>query len=188
MIATVLNVQQDVTKVSARTGKPYTVTEFTYQSDPVPGYPPKKPTTRNLFTNDPLHTIVTSLRNGDRVEMTFNQDAHKSMSTVNKIDGQQQAPQQQSYSPPASKGYDNSEKDAAITRAVALKAAVETVAAMMQSGYGKLKKTMETPLYVDEIVAMSKLFEPYLLGKEESVEATQTNDEQQDFEEQNPFD
>lgn len=186
MIATVISVQQNVPKVS-KAGKSYTVTEFTYQSDPVPGYPPKQPTTRSVFSNAPQHSTIVGLQAGDRVKMTFLQDAFKSIDTVEKISGVGSPQTTQPRTAPAPYVKDVS-KDEAISRAVALKAAVELASAMMTSGYGKLKKTMETPLYVDEIVAMSKLFEPYLMDKEAAVDTTEVDSEQQDFDDQIPFD
>ena len=189
MIATVLGVVENVQKVS-KAGKAYTVTEFTYQSDPVPGYPPKTPTTRAIFTNAPQHATILGLRAGDRVKMTFLQDQFKSIDTVEKI-GEGAAPPQTArpaqQAAPAPYVKDTT-KDEAISRAVALKAAIELTSAMMTSGYGKLKKTMETPLYVDEVVAMSKLFEPYLMDKEDVVGTTEVDSEQHDFDDQVPFD
>lgn len=188
MIATVLGVVEGVTK-RAKSGKTYTVTEFTYQSDPVPGYPPKTPTTRSVFTNAPQHSTIVGLRAGDRVKMTFLQDQFKSIDTVEKIGGSaptQSAPTQRDTTP--APYVKDTSKDEAISRAVALKAAIELTSAMMTSGYGKLKKTMETPLYVDEVVQMAKLFEPYLMDKEAVAGTTEVETEQQDFDDQVPFD
>lgn len=191
MIATVLSVVENVTKVS-KAGKAYTVTEFTYQSDPVPGYPPKTPTTRAVFTNAPQHATIVDLKAGDRVKMTFLQDQFKSIDTVEKIGGsapQTGAPATLPTRQVAPAPYvKDTTKDEAISRAVALKAAIELTSAMMTSGYGKLKKAMETPLYVDEVVSMSKLFEPYLMDKEQVAGTTEVDTEQQDFDDQVPFD
>jgi len=171
----------------SKAGKPYTVTEFTYQGDPVPGYPPKKPTTRNIFSNAPQHPVIAQLQAGDRINMTFLQDLHKSLDTVTKITGGAPAPQTTAAPRPAF-AQQASDKDEAIAKAVALKAAVETACAMMTSGYGKMKKTMETELYADEIIALSKQFESYLTGKAPAAPTQERLDELdvEDFE-QEPF-
>ena len=114
--------------------------------------------------------------------MTFLQDQFRSLDTIKKIGGSHPSGSKPTFAKQAES------KDESIAKAVALKAAVETISSMMTSGNGKIKKTMETALYGDEIINLSKQFETYLLGKEEEVKVDDSGvgDTDEDFD-QEPF-
>jgi len=155
MLAEVISVVEGVNKVS-KAGKPYTVTEFTYQGPAYKGVR-NPPVTRQIFDNAPQHDDIIALKSGDSVELTFLSDQYKSLCTVTK------ASKSSASATPASQRVPwNDDTPLRIARAVALKAAVDTVGAYLASGMIYTKKDLKKGVLNNEIGFIMKAYESYL--------------------------
>ena len=117
----------------------------------------------NIFTNAPVHkTIQNELKVGDNIEVTMVKNGK--YWNIGEIKKQvSSAPSQRESGGVRSQEPTN--KDLAIARAVCIKAAVETFAAMVANG--AVKKTIKPDAAAAEILMLCKSFEGYLTLSED---------------------
>ncbi len=110
----------------------------------------------NIFSNAPFHNVVATLKKGDSIELRMEKNGkYWNVADVVKIEGQAKSQETGgSYKAEAS-----GSKDIAISRAVALKAAVELYCAMIAAGM--TKKTLKPDAAQEEVFALCKRFEGY---------------------------
>lgn len=187
MIAKVIDIRFNIPARSAG-GKTYTYNEFITQGLPYKGKE-KDPRTHRILDNSPLLPIIKTLKVGDMVEYTTDETQYKNINSVKKAEA---APPTSQDTPKQSSGggyrQNDEETQLRIARSVALKAAVDLVAAMLARD--TYKKSMQPAAIIEEVRAISRNFEGYLSLKDdiESLESTVTGIETAEDLEQPPFD
>lgn len=171
--ATVTNIDFNFT---TRTGKKCVMLETL--ADPYKGKP-KEPRQHMLFPayKQDLIDQVKELSVGDRIEYTVDDSQYKNIESFWKLTVENS---QGSAGPRTGSTFNpqpiNEDKSKSIARAVAIKAGVDIVGKMLQSGNGKfIKKTIETELIGDEVLKLAKQFEPYLMIEDGPVQAPDDN-------------
>lgn len=113
----------------------------------------------NIFTNAKFHNVVAQLVPNDNVEITMEKNGkYWNVADVVKLQGQVSS----SGNTGNGGGYNkqgSGDKDIAIARAVALKAAVELYVGMMAAGL--TKKTLKPEAAQEEVFALCRRFEGY---------------------------
>jgi hypothetical protein len=145
----------------SKDNKPYKYTELTIR--PVDG---GKEKTSRIFPKTTLANLCANVTVGDYIEYQVDETSYANLLSFQKCSApSQDAPQ--AISAPEKKStyvpYDDSKKSGDIARAVALKAAVDIVSAMLSNEL--FKKTSKPELIVSETFAIAKAYEDYLTGK-----------------------
>jgi hypothetical protein len=146
----------------SKANKPYKYTELTIR--PIDG---GKEKTSKIFPGTPLANACQTVTVGDYVEYQVDETPYANLILFTKCaappkdDGHESrmaVPQGKAPYVP----YDDSKKSADIAKAVALKAAVDIVSAMLSNEL--FKKTSKPELIISETFAIAKAYEDYLTG------------------------
>jgi hypothetical protein len=168
MIVQVISTNLNATKVS-KAGKTLTGLAIVYQPQPYDGRA-KDPVDRFVFSDSPIAAAIGNVEAGDWIEIMFDNTQWKNPLSLVKT----QAPAEQGAAEkytgenmpkPSGKssGVDWDLKDKKIARAVAFKGAIETVAALIGTEGAFPKAALKKPdFFVEQVIDMSKKFEPYL--------------------------
>lgn len=158
-------------------------TKFVIQGDPYEGRP-KGPRTVLFWPGygDKLIAKLHDLKLGDRIWYNVDDSKWQNITDLGKLETENNPGSAGGYSASTTNtrpGQVNSEdKSKSIARAVAVKAGVDIVSSMLQSGNGKfIKKTIETELIGDVVLKLAKQLEPYLMIEDDNPVATETAQE-----------
>lgn len=141
-------------------GKAYKYTEVTLR--PIDG---GKEKTSKAFPKTPLANACTTVSVGDYVEYQVDESQYANLVSFQKCAAPAKDEAPVSTVPTGKKEYvpyDDSKKSGDIARAVALKASVDIVSAMLSNEL--FKKTSKPELIISETFAIAKAYEDYLTG------------------------
>lgn len=148
----------------SKDNKPYKYTELTIR--PIDG---GKEKTSRIFPKTTLANLCTTVTVGDYVEYQVDDTSYANLLSFQKIAPPQKgevvvgaAPVGKEHTKGAYVPYDDSKKSGDIAKAVALKAAVDIVSAMLSNEL--FKKTSKPELIISETFAIAKAYEDYLTG------------------------
>jgi hypothetical protein len=149
-------------KKRSENGKTYSGVEVTYQGEPYKGQA-KEPTTRFLFSDNPVAKALADYKAGDKVEITFGTDKWKTPTDIRKLSATEGA----THSAPQSTGnrtYGQQDPDTQkrIARAVAIKEGSALVFEMIKAGAFAASKTKSMEFLAEQVLSAAKLYEPYL--------------------------
>lgn len=161
MNATVKLIEFNVEKPK-KAGGTYKVTQLTVKDDTKGDIK-----TYDVFTNVPFHNLLTQLKSGDKVNLSFiNKGGFQVLSNVERAPDVGEAVGTNSGSTPSVSGggsYGRSNNDAerqlSICRQSSLKTATDLVSAMLASGL--YKKTVNPAFIEQEVMRLTKTFEGY---------------------------
>jgi hypothetical protein len=146
----------------SKDNKPYKYTELTIR--PVDG---GKEKTSRIFPKTTLANLCANVTVGDYIEYQVDDTSYANLLSFQKCSTPEKDAAPTASAAPAGKPayvpYDDSKKSGDIARAVALKAAVDIVSAMLSNEL--FKKTSKPELIVSETFAIAKAYEDYLTGK-----------------------
>ncbi len=165
MKAQVLSVEVDKVFTKRDGNGTYTATSLITQGEPYKGIP-KEPREHRFFSNNPLYEQVATLKKGDWIEYKCDTGRFKNMISFEKLGS---SPVVDTGVQPATQTFTQdmgNDKDRAIARAVAIKAAVETITAMI--GKDMIKKSAKPDYVATEVLNMSAFYEKYLAFDEEN--------------------
>jgi hypothetical protein len=163
MIAKLLSINLNAKKRSEG-GKTYTGVEVTYQGQPYKGQE-KEPTTRFLFSNNPVAEALASYKPGQMVEIKFDTDKWKTPISISLADDA--APKSSPSSSGSSSGggrYGQQDESTQkrIARSVAIKESTILVMEMMKQGAFAASKTKSYEFLAQQVLEVAKIYEPYL--------------------------
>jgi len=161
MICQLKSINLNATKRSAA-GKSYTGVEVVYQGQPYKGVE-KEPTTRFLFSDNPVAQSLANFKVGDWVEIKFDTDKFKTPLSISKQAGSEEASAPaQSASGPAKWGQQDEGTQKRIARSVALKEATAIVCEMMKAGAFPATKSKSYEFLAQNVLEVAKIYEPYV--------------------------
>lgn len=143
----------------SKDNKPYKFTELTYR--PIDG---GKEKTCRIFPKTTLANLCTTVTVGDYIEYQTDDTTYANLLSFQKCSppDTQAAPAKEPTGKTPYVPYDDSKKSGDIARAVALKASVDIVSAMLSNEL--FKKTSKPELIISETFAIAKAYEDYLTG------------------------
>ena len=172
MKAKVLSVEPNKTFTKRDGSGTYTALSLITQGEPYKGQE-KEPREHRMFANNPLFEKASKLQTGMWIEYKCDNSKFKNMESF-EIIGQGDGGASTSTATDSFVKDNDSNKSAAIARAVAIKAAVDTLAAMI--GKDMIKKSAKPEFVALEVINMSRFFETYLTFEDVSAEEESTED------------
>jgi hypothetical protein len=183
MKCTLKQINLNATKRSAA-GKTFTGVEVTYQGEPYKGVE-KEPTTRFLFSDNPVARALPDYKVGDFVEIKFDSDKFKTPLSIGRAEAYSpsapKAAAATSATGPAKWGQQDPDTQKRIARSVAIKEATVLVVEMMKQGAFAASKTKSYEFLAQQILEVAKIYEPYVNATDQADDVVKPELTEEDF-------